>query len=159
MNGMLSENVSLTSTTSGTWTYASTAVNGNSTGKIKNNVYGTNKSNWILTPMIDLGESGDLYELSFDLALTDYNYPNNPPDAAPDDKFAVVVSEDGEIVVVNRGNKGAAVINFSLEENKVEIATNLPDGEYKDKVYGKVFKVENGILTGTACPETTYILG
>ncbi|MEE0983401.1 MAG: fibronectin type III domain-containing protein, partial [Bacteroidales bacterium] len=95
MNGMLSENVSLTSTTSGTWTYSSTAVNGNSTGKIKNNVYGTNKSNWILTPMIDLGESGDLYELSFDLALTDYNYPNNPPDAAPDDKFAVVVSEDG----------------------------------------------------------------
>ena len=95
MNGMLSENVSLTSTTSGTWTYVATAVNGNSTGKIKNNVYGTNKSNWILTPMIDLGESGDLYELSFDLALTDYTYPNNPPDAAPDDKFAVVVSEDG----------------------------------------------------------------
>ena len=70
----------------------------------------------------------------------------------------VQISEDGEVIVVNRGDKGAAVINFALEENAVELATALPDGEYKDQVYGTAFVVENGRLKGTAQPETTYIL-
>ena len=70
----------------------------------------------------------------------------------------VQISEDGEVIVVNRGDKGAAVINFALEENAVELATALPDGEYKDQVYGTAFVVENGLLKGTAQPETTYIL-
>jgi alpha-amylase len=70
----------------------------------------------------------------------------------------VQIAEDGEVIVVNRGDKGAAVINFSLEENAVELPTALSDGEYKDQVYGTVFLVENGILKGTAQPETTYIL-
>jgi hypothetical protein len=50
------------------------------------------------------------------------------------------------------------VINFALESNDVALATALPDGEYKDQVYGTAFVVENGILKGTAQPETTYIL-
>jgi alpha-amylase len=70
----------------------------------------------------------------------------------------VKISEDGEVIVVSRGDKGAAVINFALEDNAVELATTLPDGEYTDKVYGTSFKVENGILKGTAKAETTYIL-
>ena len=68
------------------------------------------------------------------------------------------ISENGEVAVVNRGDKGAAVINFSLEENVVEMPTALPDGEYADLVYGNQFKVENGLLKGTAAPETTYII-
>ena len=68
------------------------------------------------------------------------------------------ISENGEVAVVNRGDKGAAVINFSLEENVVEMPTALPDGEYADLVYGTQFKVENGLLKGTAAPETTYII-
>ena len=70
----------------------------------------------------------------------------------------VQIAEDGEVIVVNRGDKGAAVINFALEANDVALATALPDGEYKDQVYGTTFVVENGILKGTAQPETTYIL-
>ena len=68
------------------------------------------------------------------------------------------ISEDGEVVAVNRGDKGAAVINFALEENTVELPTSLPDGEYSDVVYGQSFKVTNGILQGNAGAETTYIL-
>ena len=68
------------------------------------------------------------------------------------------VSEDGEVIVVNRGDKGAAIINFALDENAVELATNLPDGEYTDAVYGTAFTVENGVLKGSAAPETTYII-
>ena len=70
----------------------------------------------------------------------------------------VQISEDGEVIVVNRGDKGAAVINFALEENSVELPTALPDGEYHDTVYGNVFTVNNGVLKGTAAPETTYII-
>ena len=67
-------------------------------------------------------------------------------------------SEDGEVVVVNRGVKGAAVVNFSLESNDFALQTGLADGEYTDTVYGTSFKVENGILAGTLQPETTYII-
>jgi alpha-amylase len=68
------------------------------------------------------------------------------------------ISEDGEVVAVNRGDKGVAVINFALEDNTVELPTSLPDGEYCDVVYGQSFKVSNGMLQGNAGAETTYIL-
>ena len=70
----------------------------------------------------------------------------------------VQIAEDGEVIVVNRGDMGDAIINFALESNDVALATALPDGEYKDQVYGTAFVVENGVLKGTAQPETTYIL-
>lgn len=70
----------------------------------------------------------------------------------------IQIAPDGETIVVNRGDKGAAVINFALDKNAVELATKLPDGSYTDTVYGNAFKVENGILKGTAEPETTYII-
>ena len=70
----------------------------------------------------------------------------------------VKISEDGEVIVVNRGDKGAAIINFASECNAVELATSLPDGKYSDQVYSQVFTVENGILKGEALAETTYII-
>ena len=70
----------------------------------------------------------------------------------------IQISQDGEVIAVNRGDKGAAVINFALDKNAVELSTKLPDGSYTDTVYGNAFKVENGILKGTAEPETTYII-
>ncbi len=68
------------------------------------------------------------------------------------------ISEDGETIVVNRGNKGAAIINLSLEDNQFELKTGLPDGEYRDAVYGQTFTVEGGLLKGKASAETTYII-
>lgn len=73
-------------------------------------------------------------------------------------KEDIRISENGETILVNRGDKGAALINLAIEENPVGLATKLPDGEYTDTVYGLQFKVEGGILTGTALPETTYII-
>ena len=73
-------------------------------------------------------------------------------------KEDIRISEDGETILVNRGDKGVALINLAIEENPVGLATTLPDGEYTDTVYGQQFKVEGGILTGTALPETTYII-
>jgi alpha-amylase len=70
----------------------------------------------------------------------------------------IQIAADGEVVAVNRGDKVCAIINFSLSENEVDFTTSLPDGEYTDVVYGKPFKVENGTITGSASPETTYII-
>lgn len=70
----------------------------------------------------------------------------------------ILFTEDGDVILVNRGNKGAAIINLALEANTIELATSLPDGNYTDRVYGQSFKVENGVIKGTAEPETTYIL-
>lgn len=70
----------------------------------------------------------------------------------------VQIAEDGEVIVVNRGDKGAAIINFALESNGIDLATSLPDGEYTDQVYGTLFKVEEGVLKGTVAPDTTYII-
>ena len=71
---------------------------------------------------------------------------------------SVAFAENTETVAVSRGNKGVAVINFSGNVNELALATTLLDGEYKDKVYGQAFMVQDGVLTGTAQPHTTYIL-
>lgn len=68
------------------------------------------------------------------------------------------INEDGEVLLVNRGKKGAAVINISKSANFVDLPTGLPNGTYKDVVYGKEFKVKNGKLKGALAPERSYIL-
>ena len=68
------------------------------------------------------------------------------------------ISDNGEVLLVNRGKKGAAIVNISKIANKVDLPTGLPNGTYKDVVYGKEFKVKNGRLTGYVAPERTYIL-
>ena len=70
----------------------------------------------------------------------------------------VQISEDGEVVVISRGDKGAAVINFAAEVNDFELPVGLADGTYADQVYGTSFTVENGVLKGNVQPETTYII-
>lgn len=73
-------------------------------------------------------------------------------------KEDIRVSDDGAVLLVNRGNKGAAVINLSTSAEKIDIPTTLADGTYKDEVYGKEFKVKKGKLIGYLAPERSYIL-
>ena len=95
-SGLLAETVTLVDG-GGYWGTSTTTVNGNSSLKLYNNVYGTSKKDWIMTPQIDLGEDGTLYQVSIDVALTEYYAPSSAPESAIDDKFAIVVSEDGGI--------------------------------------------------------------
>ncbi len=67
-------------------------------------------------------------------------------------------SDDGQIWLVNRGKKGAAVVNVGSFANFVNLPTGLPDGTYRDKVYGQEFKVKKGRLTGALSPDRSYIL-
>lgn len=70
----------------------------------------------------------------------------------------IEISPNGQVLLVNRGSKGAAIVNLGTLSNVVELPTTLPDGTYKDYVYGKEFKVKKGILKGYAAPERSYIL-
>ena len=73
-------------------------------------------------------------------------------------KEDIEISDNGQVLLVNRGKKGAAVVNISGIANFVNLPTGLPDGTYKDNVYGKEFKVKKGELHGLVAPYTTYIL-
>lgn len=73
-------------------------------------------------------------------------------------KEDIQISDNGEVLVVNRGNKGAAVVNISGISNFVDVPTGLPNGTYRDVVYDKEFKVKKGRLTGIVAPHRTYIL-
>ena len=83
---------------------------------------------------------------------------NNFRKAMKGQKESIEIGNDGKVLVVNRGKKGAAIINLDTVAQKIDIPTNLPDGTYKDEVYGAQFKVKKGKIIGYLAPERTYIL-
>lgn len=66
--------------------------------------------------------------------------------------------KDGAVAMVTRGDAGAALINFTDKDRKINLATTLPDGNYTDAVSGNQFKIAKGKITGKLAPLTTYIL-
>ena len=70
----------------------------------------------------------------------------------------IYFSADDKVAQVCRGKKGAAVINATGEEVEFAMETSLPNGKYKDVVYGTQFVVKKGLMTGTVKPYTSYIL-
>jgi hypothetical protein len=91
-SGLLEEDSNLSTITSG-WVSDGFANVGYS-GSAKVNIYGSYAKYWLVTPPIDLGSDKAGYELSFDLALTDYGSTSLPETDGTDDKFAVVISTD-----------------------------------------------------------------
>ncbi|MDE5774065.1 MAG: alpha-amylase, partial [Muribaculaceae bacterium] len=73
-------------------------------------------------------------------------------------KESIEISDDGQVLLVNRGKKGAAIVNIGNFANSIDLPTTLSDGKYKDVVYGKEFIVKNGKLKGILAPERTYII-
>lgn len=67
-------------------------------------------------------------------------------------------SENGAVMEVARGNKGAALINFSDKPQPVNMTSTLPDGVYTDRVHNASFTVSDGVVKGEAAPLTSYIL-
>ena len=70
----------------------------------------------------------------------------------------IKVSADGTIVEINRGDKGAVIVNLSQELAQLSMKTTLADGTYKDRVYGNTFTVEKGIIKSSLRPETSYVI-
>jgi hypothetical protein len=90
--GLLADPVTILSTSSA-WG-ADGFANVGTTGAARVNNYGTTRDEWLITPEIDLGDGSVTMQLEFDLALTAYA-GTGAATAAPDDKFAVIVSTDG----------------------------------------------------------------
>ena len=78
--------------------------------------------------------------------------------AMASEKEDLQMSDSGEVLLVNRGKKGAAIVNLDKVANFVDLPTGLPAGTYREEVYGKEFKVKGGRLKGIAAPERSYIL-
>lgn len=74
------------------------------------------------------------------------------------EKENVQISDNGQVLLVNRGRKGAAIVNIGTLSNVVDLPTELPSGTYRDKVHGKTFVVKNGRIKGLAGPERSYII-
>lgn len=70
----------------------------------------------------------------------------------------IKVSADGTIVEINRGDKGAVIVNLSQEPAQLSMKTTLADGTYKDRVYGNTFTVEKGMIKSSLQPETSYVI-
>jgi len=92
--GIPFSSAAITSTT-GIWTRATTDY-GLQTPHAKINIYGTSRKHWLVTPEIDLANENGA-ELTFDIALTDYNNGDTikVDESTADDKFMVIISRDG----------------------------------------------------------------
>lgn len=88
MSGLLADTSVLTSTTSG-WTRTT-----NMDTSMYVNIYGIGVKYWLISPTIDLGMDGSLYQLDFDVVYSDLTSGLGDPTHTPDDIFAVVVSTD-----------------------------------------------------------------
>lgn len=53
------------------------------------------------------------------------------------------------VMMIERGTKGAVIINVSASDANANVTTKLADGDYTDHISGEVFSVKNGKLTGT----------
>ncbi len=78
---------------------------------------------------------------------------------AGEDETLANPGEDYTALIVERGKKGAVIINSS-GELKADFEINLPDGEYTDRVDGKtVYTVKSGKLTaGKPIPENGVVV-
>ncbi|MBQ9076948.1 MAG: alpha-amylase [Muribaculaceae bacterium] len=70
----------------------------------------------------------------------------------------VIVSDNGAVIEVARGNKGIALINFTDHAQPVSLPTTLPNGKYHDKVYDKEFTVTDGHITGNIAPLSSCVI-
>ncbi len=116
----------------------------NSNPGAKMNIYGTARKEWLITPIIDLGNTGNT-ALSFDVKLTAYNTTNAPQTTGTDDKFIVLVSVDGGISwdpansYVWSSNADADFEYASLNQNYQYVYLPLTGitGEIKVAFYGE----------------------
>ena len=79
------------------WSFTSSDRDGLAGGHYYKNVYGSSVKSWMITPSIDLSNATNA-QLSFDVALTDYNnaaLPDANGDTNNSQAFMVIISTDG----------------------------------------------------------------
>ena len=139
--GTLSENVVFTGSTSD-WFTSQDAIGGNTTGKVYNNIYMGDEADWLITPQIDLGEDGDLYEVSFDVAISAWGSSGGTPDYDASGVLAVVASADGgstwsnATALIYQDGDDDTEHNFTDFTNTFQTVTYLLQDENGDPLTG-----------------------
>lgn len=75
------------------YTSTSEMIAGNGS-HIYNNIWGSSRKDWLISPSIDLGDGTTPYQVEMDVLLTAYGSTGAPDLDGSDDKFAIVVSTD-----------------------------------------------------------------
>ena len=70
----------------------------------------------------------------------------------------ITLNADKTIAAVNRGKKGAVLVNITDNAVTTSLATTLPNGKYTDRVHGKTFRVKKGVIYGTLDANSSYVL-
>ena len=142
VNDVIAGTATLTTTTSGWYTteYALGTYN------MKVNIYGTSAKYWLVTPEVTL-TSGNL---SFDLALTDFNNADPIEDATAqaDDRFVVLVyANEAWTILREWNNSGSDYVynNIATEGEAVSIDLSAYVGQaVKIAFYGESTVTSNG---------------
>ncbi len=71
---------------------------------------------------------------------------------------AVISSKNGAVLLVARGDKGAAIINISDKPQKVDLPCTLSPDTYVDRSTGATWIVESGRIRGSLPPLTSAII-
>lgn len=65
---------------------------------------------------------------------------------------------DEQVAMIERGTKGAVIVNLVDGDKQINSETNLADGTYTDKVSGRQFNVSNGRITGSVPSRSSVVL-
>lgn len=65
---------------------------------------------------------------------------------------------DEQVAMIERGTKGAVIVNLIDGDKQINSETNLADGTYTDKVSGRQFNVSNGRITGSVPSRSAVVL-
>lgn len=58
-------------------------------------------------------------------------------------------TDSNELLMIERGNAGAVIVNISSSDVKLNCSTDVADGTYEDAATGSIFTVSGGKLSGT----------
>ncbi len=109
----------------GYWNFSS-SQNGFTDGHYYNNIYGSSRKSWMITPPIDLS-TATTAQLSFDMALTAYSGTLTAPATyTGGQKFMVIVSTDGG----NTWRENNATVWMNADSNATYAFEDIPYDHY-----------------------------
>ncbi len=104
------------------------------------NIFSTGRYEWMFSPTIVVQDNGSVYELSFDMGMTEWNSSTLEAIMGVDDTVMVVVSTDNGVTwsrsnvvyMVHQGNKPAAVLSWPVSIPLFGYSGNLKIGFYAE---------------------------
>ena len=65
---------------------------------------------------------------------------------------------DEQVAMIERGKKGAVIVNLGNGDKQLNSETTMADGTYTDQVSGRQFNVSNGHITGSVSSRSAVVL-